>query len=132
MHNYELQRYVAVGADETRGVVFMLGTNGIGGVIDVNNGPSYSAKADKRRIWSAEAVVQRSGSPVAGVQLSIVALTGHQGQTWLHELECGIQGSGARVQLKLAPVTVDYGIGVLAAYGALMTGDVLQLGVYYD
>jgi hypothetical protein len=76
--------------------------------------------------------VQRSGSPVAGVQLSIVALTGHQGTTWLHELECGIQGSGSRVQLRQAPVTVDNGVGVLAAYGALMTGDVLQLGAYYD
>lgn len=134
MHNYEVTRYVAVSADESRSIVVMQGTNGVGGVIAVNSGPSYSPKPDKRRIWGAHAQVMRGSgnNPIDGIQISFVALTGHKGDTWMQVLETHVTGGGADVHMETTPITVDYGLGILLGLGAVDAGDKVTFGVYYD
>lgn len=127
---FELQRYTAVTADETRAIVIMLGPNGPA-VIPVNTGPGFTPKRDVRRLKAVVALVIRLGYVVAGVQLSIVTLTGHKGDTWLAELDSGIQGWGDRVRLR-EPVEVEHGVGAFLLTGALTAGDIVQIGAWYE
>lgn len=128
----DVGRYVAIGSDATRSIVFMLGENGRNGVIPVNSGPSYSVRRDYRLLYGAWAIVLRSGVVVPGIQISIVTLTGNSGDTWLRELAQGIQGSGELVTLRQTPMPVQYGVGMLVTANALAAADVLQIGCVYD
>lgn len=127
----EDQRYVAVLADQTRTILFMLGENGRGGVLPVNDGPSFNARRDPRMIWLARAVVMRSGVVVPGVAIQYVTLTGIQGGMFWSILGEGIQGSGHRPTLR-GPLPVSHGIGVSIFAGGLTAGDEIDMVAFYD
>lgn len=127
----DVQRYVAVTADETRSIVVMCGGSN-NGVIPVNSGPSFSARVDRRVLRGAWVVVTRGGVPVSGLVASIVTLTGFQGDTWMLQLGSGCQGVGNLIALRGTPLEVHYGWGALLQVGALASGDLVQLGCSYD
>jgi len=133
MPRIEVARYVATVPDESRSIVLMLGQNGGRGPIAVNDGPSFSARVDRRRYWHARAAVLRgSNIIVGGVQLSLVTLTGCQGSSWLYELYTDHQGTGRFGVSYPGLLFTEYGLGVLAQLGSLVAGDVLELGAIYD
>jgi hypothetical protein len=126
----EIRRYTAVAADESRSIVLMLGANS--DLIPVNAGPSYTAKEDTRRIRGAWAYVLRAGAVIPGVVVSLVTLTGNSGDMWLMELGKAVQGAGILAEIASCDYKVKYNIGVLLIAGALLTGDVVQIGAIYD
>lgn len=132
--HYEVTRYVAVVADEAQSIVLLQGANGVRGPLAVNDGPSLSAKPDRRVIRAAHAQVMRGtgNNPVDGIQLSFVALTGQGGDTWMQVLETHITGGGSDIHLERSGLALPYGLGLLLGLGALTAGDKVAFGVYYD